>query len=171
MMMSMAALVVAIARSGGQESPAIPVGLEGRLKKLEVAMAEQTQRLDETQAQLSVVRQVRDPFQARSTAWPVVARKLSAELRLSPSQMDVLDGALEHCEKAMKNAESLEDPIRRLELSHIARIIAHRKVVEVLDSKQRTRFEAMTKDPRRTDLAAWFLPSSSCCPKKKKKKK
>lgn len=104
LMMSMAALVVAIARSGGQESPAIPVGLEGRLKKLEVAMAEQTQRLDETQAQLSVVRLTRDPFQTKSTAWPVVARKLSAELRLSPSQMDVLDAALEHCEKAMKNA-------------------------------------------------------------------
>lgn len=171
-----AALVVVAARR--RPSPLEPdtLALERRIADLEAAIVAAREGPNPVPREALVSKSV-TPAKASKRArepaeWPVVARKLTIDLRLDTRQADIVDKTLEECSKKLGAAEEHEDALWRDRLSKRARKAAHQAIAAALSEKQRAKFDEWLKRPDYSHYACWFLPERKCggCGKKKPKK-
>jgi hypothetical protein len=102
--------------------------------------------------------------------WPVIARRLTADLRLENAQVDALDRALEQCERTLAGLREERDAKRARSLAKLARRRAYRSVERALGNEQRRLFVRLVTGRRCAGLDRWFTYNRPCggCGKSRK---
>jgi hypothetical protein len=178
------ALVVSLA---GRDKTALPPAPESeeRLSRLETKldealreMATVSERLSSSPARAAVAEKKmqaalrsKQPLPEDAT-WPVIARRLTSDLKLTEKQTSVLDISLEECARALSALPMNSDKKRAEMHANLARRRAFRNLDRTLDKDQESLFGRLVRDPKCPDLAGWFAYNKPCsgCGKSKSKR-